>query len=589
MSKQQNGRGLVDWKAGERSRIVVPHRAAAVSEEDRVVHFVGSTESVDRYRTKLVGWVTDQFRKNPVFLLQHSSWDWPIGRALRVGLNKKKELAFDIQYVPGDLIPYAETAYRMVVGKWMRACSVGFIPGTVEWDDRDRIHILRDNELLELSQVSVPGNPEALAKLSAAVPERERGLLLGNGRWTDDGAMTRAQALERVLEWAETAPVPALPEERSGDDLCTLVEWQAEESRAAGGRRYVVLSAGELGADGHETEPAAKEPAGRAEKIKVETTHGSEPIGVTALKEAAARGGVTYEDLVASMRAAEADLEAYAEGQAAAPEASLTEAAARGGIFMRGMQLAFAQYGVELELPEPLTVEAVERAWGAALAGLADDGAEERAGAVLNRANRQRLRAIRNLASQVLDSAGDAEDEETAPEEEPGDRSAEPATATRRREINPERASEYLGADRGAIARLERLAGLAERSIVVQITPDGSVTLWWEEPVDESAAGTGMVETELAAPIDTTVVDQKPEERVAAAAERAARRAVQATDDRVTRALAKIEETEAKRLGRQLVVERKQSRYDAILEKTETAVKKLEGRSAAGRKVRRVP
>ena len=64
---------------------------------------------------------------------------------------------------------------------------------------------------------------------------------------------------------------------------------------------------------------------------------------------------------------------------------------------------------------------------------------------------------------------------------------------------------------------------------------------------------------------------------------------MQATDDRVTRALAKIEETEAKRLGRQLVVERKQSRYDAILEKTETAVKKLEGRSAAGRKVRRVP
>jgi len=509
------GLGPVEWRAGEHSRIVVPTRATrvATADSDRVVHFIGSTQRVDRYRTKLVGWILKEYRKNPMFLWQHMSWDAPLGRAIRVGMNEEGELAFDIEFVPGDLIPFADTALRLVLEKWMRACSVGFQPNKVERIEEGEdagVYILKENDLLELSLVSVPANPDALVKLTATVPEPHRGLLVANQRVAEVDGLTIVQARKRFTEWAHDAPIPELDDrptaDADGDELCSLVAW-TKESGEEKGKRYVVLAAGEFGAGpgdddddeeegGSEPEPVPAQLATAAIEAMDSATRGG--VFAIAFARAARKAGIPVEDL-----------------ERLDPTLGVSGCAA-------GFDALFA--GLRTSILTKLVAELEE------LAGADDD--EARAGAVLNRANKTRLRNIKTLAQEVLDSAGDSDEEDAA-------------SVTTIRE--------------GADGKAEGDDDEAPADVTPAVTPTETPAVGDPSPTEAEAIPAG---------------DPPPNEgdRVEAALARMERtfsdtvtKKLAGIEDRVAGVVERLSAFEAKHLGRALVQGRRQTIYDKII------------------------
>ena len=132
---------------------------------------VGSTAAVDRYGEVIdqESWDLKHFKKNPVILWAHNLTFGedrpPIGKAMKVKVVDGA-LQFDIQFDMAD--PFAADIFRKYKEKFLNAFSVGFIPHKIQRSDQnDEAPILMDNELLELSAVPVPANPEALQQLKA--------------------------------------------------------------------------------------------------------------------------------------------------------------------------------------------------------------------------------------------------------------------------------------------------------------------------------------------------------------------------------------------------------------------------------------
>ena len=73
------------------------------------------------------GWDIGDFERNPVALWAHDSSAPPIGGARNVGVEGKR-LAGDIEFAPPETYLFADTIYRLVLGKFIRAVSVGFLP-----------------------------------------------------------------------------------------------------------------------------------------------------------------------------------------------------------------------------------------------------------------------------------------------------------------------------------------------------------------------------------------------------------------------------------------------------------------------------
>ena len=149
---------------------------------DGVLRFVASTEDVDRDGDKIrvAGWLLDNWEKNPVFLWSHMDHMPPIGKG--IGYEIGEHLTIDVEFAQKGrdyddwpaFIPSPETVYRLYEGGFLRAVSVGFLPTQYkagwEMDDEERESIglaafgvlYEEQELLELSAVAVPSNPNAL-------------------------------------------------------------------------------------------------------------------------------------------------------------------------------------------------------------------------------------------------------------------------------------------------------------------------------------------------------------------------------------------------------------------------------------------
>ncbi len=142
--------------------------AKADDEKGLISAVVGSTEVLDRAGDVIAqdGWDLKNFLKNPVILWGHNvRMDRPpIGKAIKVWMegksSKTKKLMFDIQFDLQD--SFAAEIYRKIKDGFVNTVSVGFIP--LERED----NVFTKNELLELSFVPVPANPEALVTLRSA-------------------------------------------------------------------------------------------------------------------------------------------------------------------------------------------------------------------------------------------------------------------------------------------------------------------------------------------------------------------------------------------------------------------------------------
>lgn len=144
----------------------------SVKDEDGMVEgVVGSTAVIDRLGEIIEqdGWDLTNYKKNPVVLWGHNVREErpPIGKAVKVWLDgvRKKKLSFDIKFDLAD--EFAAEIYRKVKEGFLSTVSVGFLPLENEPMNKDDAGFFSPQrylkqELLELSFVPVPANPEAL-------------------------------------------------------------------------------------------------------------------------------------------------------------------------------------------------------------------------------------------------------------------------------------------------------------------------------------------------------------------------------------------------------------------------------------------
>ena len=167
-----------------------------------ILDCIASDETLDRYDEiiSVSGWKLNNYRRNPVFQNAHQYGDiiFTLGKALVTEIRFSTPAGEDSSTphsairVPHlyqrvlfatDVNPMARIAYGLYKGKFLNAVSVGFIP--LRWENGDGEDGIRntqheprsvstragsekfrrrylEQELLEVSAVGIPANPEAL-------------------------------------------------------------------------------------------------------------------------------------------------------------------------------------------------------------------------------------------------------------------------------------------------------------------------------------------------------------------------------------------------------------------------------------------
>lgn len=147
----------------------------------RVIRFRASGSNPDRDGDVLLakGWKLDNYKNNPVFLWAHQGREPPVGKTIDI-FNTDNELVQDVQFAAKGSdydewpthIPSPDTLLKLYKNGFLNAVSVGFMP--IKWanveDENTRNQLglgrwgvlFEEQELLELSSVTVPSNPNAL-------------------------------------------------------------------------------------------------------------------------------------------------------------------------------------------------------------------------------------------------------------------------------------------------------------------------------------------------------------------------------------------------------------------------------------------
>ena len=151
---------------------------------ERKMTFVASDATRDTYHTVIVpeGWDLDRFNRNPVIGYQHELQfsgdpDSVIGKGRAYMADGR--LMVDVEFEPADMNPMAEKIWRKLQFGTLNAVSVGFMPMEGRWGTgeegpgrKNETYYYTQQELLEVSVVNVPANPNALK--NAMQPEEDR-------------------------------------------------------------------------------------------------------------------------------------------------------------------------------------------------------------------------------------------------------------------------------------------------------------------------------------------------------------------------------------------------------------------------------
>ena len=180
---------------------------------ERPLRFVFSDNSVDRMGDTIdaAGWDISDFERNPVALWAHDSSQPPIGGARNV-LVEGDRLLGDIEFAPPETYEFVDTIYRLVLGKFLRAVSVGFLPTkhvfVENQSDRPWGIDFLEQSLLEISVCPVPANPNALQDARAKgidtrqmIEWAERTLDSGGRVFLSREALQRLRKGQRNQQW----------------------------------------------------------------------------------------------------------------------------------------------------------------------------------------------------------------------------------------------------------------------------------------------------------------------------------------------------------------------------------------------------
>lgn len=346
---------------------------------ERVLQFTGSTEMRDRDDEviRMNGWQLKNYRKNPVFMWAHDYASPPIGKA-RMVKTDESGLQFQIEFADSETYSFADTIYRLYKGGFLKATSVGFIP--LEWedgqgDDKSPRRTYKKQELLELSAVPVPANPEALisAQTEGVITAKE--FRAFNAAISAKGEVEGAEELATKPEETENTiriPVPG------------------EEGKHDGHKRRVILI--------------------------------DEKKGISALYCVDCKKVITYifdKDKDWTMASAQAWVDEHTEAQE--PEEMKDEPPRERVISQEAIKDEF-DYLLKAVAECGLAEKTTPLAWKLAAIICAKAGSDipvdiaRKVGAVLNAKNRQALVGAQKLIQGVLDTAEPEQEQVEAPE-----------------------------------------------------------------------------------------------------------------------------------------------------------------------------
>lgn len=197
----------------------IDHEVRKDQSDKRILTFVASDGTRDRHHTVLnpQGWSLDRFNKNSIIGYQHDVYggldndpDKIIGKGR--AYIKDDQLLVDVEFEPADMNPLAEKIFRKLVFGSLHAVSVGFAPiGRGAWGKGEEAagkeretYYYAGQELLEVSVVNIPSNPNAIKK-SAEECEAELALLRAE-------ATPEPEPIEEPAPEPEPTPEPEVEE-----------------------------------------------------------------------------------------------------------------------------------------------------------------------------------------------------------------------------------------------------------------------------------------------------------------------------------------------------------------------------------------
>ena len=246
----------------------------AVGEKrNRTLRFTASTDGVKRDGNAINnrGWDFHPFSRNPVMLFNHDSAQPPIGHHVDWGVEQRSDGSYALwnvaKFATAEEYAFADTIYRLYLGGHMRAESVQWTPkeGGYEplLDDQgeQRGWMFQENELLEISAVSLPADPDAVVQQvqrGIITPEEAQALAVRKGdlgvyvldhrnpvertpAFQGDEAVQHAEAQKKAAAElpaeelpaeeppAEEPPVQELPVEEPPAEELPVEEPQAED------------------------------------------------------------------------------------------------------------------------------------------------------------------------------------------------------------------------------------------------------------------------------------------------------------------------------------------------------------------------
>lgn len=173
----------------------------------REVDIVASTDSVDSYGEIVAqDWDLKRFKKNPIILYAHSTWQLPLGTAVKTKVEEGRLIA-RVRFASAEANPQAEQIWKLVQEKVLRAVSVGFRCKKARYHAESDTYVLSGCELYEISFCAIGANPDAVT-LSARTKTLELIRSLASDPETKNmdallkllGASSEAQAVEAVTE-----------------------------------------------------------------------------------------------------------------------------------------------------------------------------------------------------------------------------------------------------------------------------------------------------------------------------------------------------------------------------------------------------
>ena len=211
--------------------------------KDGTTKVIASTPSVDRYGDVVApDWKLERFAANPVVVWSHDYSQPPVGKVTDLSMDGDSLIA-SIKWDDSEPGSLGATVARQFREGYLSAVSVGFAPeSSTPRSELPEDHPasgksgqwLTGNELLEISAVSIPANPEAVAiraKMWGLEPDPIQRHILNVTEDEDTVTITMAKEEEPPEEEeppTEEEPAPEAEEESAQGDL-----WEEAPAKAA--------------------------------------------------------------------------------------------------------------------------------------------------------------------------------------------------------------------------------------------------------------------------------------------------------------------------------------------------------------------